>query len=310
MNMPEALKMLHIAEKTLQTAPYPRTDAWYQIWLEIKFSQADSLYFQQRYEEMTLLCDALKEPVQKFGSIYQQSTYFSLLVMLNNIKLHFNPEPESAEYARQALELIEPVASKNLVAQKGFMLGFQLLWVGKLEDAVETLRRSWRLAEEIGALSIQNRSVTYLLVAYRMLGNEAGVRNHIEEAIASTKEEQITTYMGAAQANLAWLDYRSGDLEKARSVAMEALDYWGDHIYPFRWLALLILVDLELQDGKLETAVGHAFALLEPTQGRLPDPMHDLLQSAVALWPLEGKQQAVENLLNQVVALAHEYHYL
>jgi len=230
--------------------------------------------------------------------------------MLNNIKLHFAPEPESAEYARQALELIKTVASKTLVAQKEFMLGFQFLWVGKLEDAVETLRSSWRLAEEIGALSIQNRSVTYLLVAYRMLGNEAGVRNYIEEAIASTKEEQIITYMGAAHANLAWLDYRSGELEKARSIAMEALDYWGDAIYPFKWLALLILVDLALRDGKLETAVGHAFALLEPTQQRFPDPMHDLLQSAVALWPQESKQQAVENLLNQAVTLAQEYHYL
>jgi hypothetical protein len=55
-------------------------------------------------------------------------------------------------------------------------------------------------------------------------------------------------------------------------------------VFPFHWIALLPLIEMELMDDQLEEAVGHAKLLLHPHQHRLPDAGSDHLVAAADSW--------------------------
>jgi hypothetical protein len=64
-----------------------------------------------------------------------------------------------------------------------------------------------------------------------------------------------------------------------------------------------------LAEDRIADAVGHARALLEPTQQRLPDPLTRRLEEAIRAW--DGDElQAARVYLDQSVELAQEMGYL
>ena len=82
-------------------------------------------------------------------------------------------------------------------------------------------------------------------------------------------------------ANLAWLAYHQGDLERVERLAENALQLWGYGDYPFEWLADFTLAAIRMKRGETLRAQERLAAILRPTQQRLPDELDTCLNKAV-----------------------------
>ena len=117
------------------------------------------------------------------------------------------------------------------------------------------------------------------------------------------------SYIGAAYGNLAWLDYRVGNITKAELQAKEALAIWGDYQYPFKWLAHWVLIAIYLDRDEIAQAIESVCALLDEKQQRLPDDVTATLEKAVGNWEA-GWIDVTRMGLTEVVEKAQEWGYL
>ena len=286
------------------------TKEWFLLWFSLKLSHAQLMYWQRRWEEMSVILDNIEEPIQQYGSLRQQAEFWSSRAQLLNRKEAFSPSERSFSYILKALDLAERIGDKSLIANTRFSLGFQSLWNLKFEQAVRVLVDTLAQVEEMGALLLFNRVITYLIISLRFLGDETQVKKYLDKATVTLKKEGTALYEGTAKANYAWLAYRSDQLNEATGLADEAIDFWGDIDYPFQWLATWILLAIALQRNDLETAVEYASAIIKPGQQRMPETIADHLQSAVNRWSKEEEREEVESSLNDALALARGNHYL
>ena len=306
----EANQAFADAEQVIDRIQGHETREWILLWLSLKLAQAQLRYWQRWWEEMAVILDVIEGPIQQHGTLRQQAEFWSSRAQLLNRKQAFTPSEPAFTYILKALDLAERIGDKDLIANTRFSLGFQSLWNLEFEHAVDVFVDTLAQLEEIGALLLYNRVITYLIISLRFLGHEALVNEYLDKAMVTLREEGTALYEGTAKANYAWLAYRSERLDGAAALAVEAMDLWSDVDYPFQWLATWVLLAIALQRDDLQTAVMQASAILKPGQQWMPEPIANLLQSAVALWPENGKRKEVESSLNEAVTLAQENRYL
>lgn len=306
----ESAITFHEAEAILDTVTDHGEKEWQQLWVDIKLGQADLSYWQHHWQEMSTICDKLKDSVIKHGTLHQQAHFYSILSMLSNSKLNYAVSEEALPYARQSLVIAEQIDDRVLIANKKFQVAFNLLWLGRLEECEELLRESLATMEEIGNVSQQNRVLTYLIITLRMMGDVTRIRPFLERAKVSTAAEGTPLYMGATEANLSWLAYRSGQSSEAEERALAALACWNDYFYPLQWLAYWPLMMMALEKGELETAVSFAAEMLTPDQQRFPAHIDDLLQAALDQYDRQSEQASVVDTLYKAAVLAKEHGYL
>ena len=87
-----------------------------------------------------------------------------------------------------------------------------------------------------------------------------------------------------ATASRAWVAWRDGDAQATRDAATVATRLWDDGAfrYPFRWVALLPVLALDVEAGELLAAGAAIAEMLEPGQQRLPDPLESALAASLA----------------------------
>ncbi len=83
-----------------------------------------------------------------------------------------------------------------------------------------------------------------------------------------------------AQANLAWVAWREGDMDEAQTLAQAALDSWqrSQLVHAFHWTGRWPLLAMALDADRLSEALDHARAMLDPMQQKLPRPMESALE--------------------------------
>ncbi len=255
---------------------------WMQEGLETRLRQADYLYFKNQPDEMQVVCDLLEEPLQEFGTLAQQSDFYTVKGMLANRRERFRISANTVQIVRHALSLAEQSGDPLLIARKRFGLGFNLLWYGSRQEAIEQLDQAQALSEKLGATFIQNQALAYLTTAFRMEGNQEKVSALAQRGLALSEKENHPTYQGTALANLAWLAYRQDDWAEAERLGQAALPLWGNDRYPFLWLANfpLAAVALRRRDGP---CVRNRLAdTLGAFQQRLPEELEAGLMQAVS----------------------------
>ncbi len=114
-----------------------------------------------------------------------------------------------------------------------------------------------------------------------------------------------------AQANLAWIAWRLGDIAEAEELGRAALDLWqrGQWVYAFHWTARLPLLAVALEKEAVPEALDHARALLDPQQQRLPQLLEAALEEAIQVED-DGQPEATRSRLQQSVELAKDLGFL
>ena len=193
------------------------------------------------------------------------------------------------------------------------MLGFSQLWCGHLDEAEKQMQEALDLAQRTGDVVHQSRCLTYLTILYRMRGQLDRTRQYASRSLTLATAGQMLEYIGTAQANLAWLAWREGDLSQAGAKGQAALASWhqvpaGHASCAFQWTALWPLIGVALANNQTSEASGYARALLEATQQRPPDALTAVVEKAVTAYE-ESESEAARAWLDQAIVLAQELGY-
>jgi DNA-binding SARP family transcriptional activator/tetratricopeptide (TPR) repeat protein len=305
----EAEQTFRAALARLVHPPAEGRRQWQTARLDILLGLLDALYFRMRSGPMEELVDLTAELLNEVGSVGQKSGFLSRLNRIAFIENRYCVPDESIGRAEEAVALARVSGNAWFLARQQFHLGFQRLWHGDSLEATELLAQSAQAAEALGDCWLRTQSLVYLVIAYRFQGSTEAVAALADELWESSQQIGNNVYIGASQANRAWLHYRAEEWRQAASLAEEAVSTWQLGNYPLQWLAHWIVLAAALHDGRLQRASEAARAMLEPTQQPPPGDMAGLLGAALASWDLGDRLTAREGMV-LAVNLARQNGYL
>jgi class 3 adenylate cyclase/tetratricopeptide (TPR) repeat protein len=302
----EALAQCDLAEQALGS-PSDEPE-WMSSWFTIQEQRMGVLYWLNDQEGYARLIERIRPFVEEHGSAEQRKSFYLSLAGLSLRRDRYSAADETVEFARAGYAGTQE-ADPSLLGWSAFNLGFTLLWHGDLEEATEMLRGTLAEAEQSGDAALRSRSLTYLMVAARMRGDVAEVREAIGPVIEQAREASFPEYEAMAIANRAWVAWRSGEMDQAAADAQAALALWrGLPIrYWFDWMALWPLAAMALDSGRVDEAIDHAHGMLIPPQQPLQEAVQTRVEAAV-----QASDQGAEaaELLRLAIEAAREHGYL
>ncbi|MBI1299942.1 AAA family ATPase [bacterium] len=307
-NRTEAFDLLQAAEEVLSADVQEVEWEWWQEWFNVQRALAEIHYHQARLSEMETILNRLHNIDQR-ATLEQKLAYYHLQVMLWNRQDRFQVSGRTVELVRTAYELAREMNNPLIRAEYTFSYGFSLLWHGKAEAAIEQLETSLKDAVEMQSLSLQNRSLAYLSIACRLMGDRARTSTYSERGQRTAEMEGQRSYIATARANRAWLHLTARQPDAAIHEGRTALATLGRHWYPFEWLARWPLLVVALQRNQLADAVVEVEAMLHPVQQVLPPHLTTTLHRALDCWHRTDIQTTTA-LLQQSVEIAHSIGHL
>ncbi len=287
----EALSQFELAEKSLVVtsaeSPEPFRAASERLRtserIDIMLSKAWALYWMADVEGLNNLVVKIEPLVTKSGSPAQKANFFqaSCLARLRNDRYRVSDETLSVIERAHRMSGDAPLSSGMATIQ--FIYAFSLLLSSRSRDAPAELEKAVVLAERTGDMLLKLRSMTYLTIARRTLGEIDPVRITAEATLKAAIQRDLWHYVGAMQACLGWVALNNRDMTTAESYLRDAMHSWSKapSTYPFRYLAIAPLGVLLLLKQETSEAMEFSQSLLNDDQMRLPPDLSEALKSAV-----------------------------
>lgn len=274
------------AEAAVELVPKTPAERWWREWIAINAERLSLYYFANKIREMVATSDKIRPIVETYGSRLQKVDFYQDLVLIGVRQERSIVSDEVVTYAKTAYEMVETTDDLPLVAWSRVVLAFAYLWHGwhgDLDEAEAHFLAVLEMAEEMGNVVLRTRCYTYLGVLYRLRGDHDRVADLVLQTMASAEEGNLQEYIAAAEANLAWLKWREGDLSATQAHGQKALDIWKTLpvVLPFWWAAIWPLIDVALTQNEIAEAVEYAGSLLLPDKSRLPNELTAVLQQAI-----------------------------
>jgi eukaryotic-like serine/threonine-protein kinase len=268
------------------------------------------LYWLNETGEYARLIERVRPVVEAHGSAEQRASFFLNLFGLSVRQDRYLVSDETLEIARAVGATVRGPGGSSLWWAV-FNVGFALLWHGDLDEATAVLQESLQESERRGDATTRSRSLTYLMVAARIRGDVEGVHRAIGPVIERAREASLPEYEAMAIANRAWVNWRTGEKEKAAADALTALDMWSSLPvrYFYDWMALWPLVAMALARHRPGDAIEYARRMLPPPQQLLRQPVRTMLDNALQSWDTDKPAEAQE-LLRSAVRAAGNLGYL
>lgn len=91
-------------------------------------------------------------------------------------------------------------------------------------------------------------------------------------------------YVAVVLANRSWIAWKNGKPREAGKLSAKAMKRWQKHSprYPFKWLALMQLVEIESSNENLDAALEFIQILLDPANVMLAGGVEKALKDVVA----------------------------
>jgi tetratricopeptide (TPR) repeat protein len=299
------------AETALGEKPGEDADAWWDEWLEVQVERTWVHYWLAQWPEMEELVLKAGPTMQERGGPVNRMRFLWASCMMRLRKDRYTISDEMLVEAREGLAASREWGSPRARVEWQFEIGFLLLWRRELDEAKQHLEAALELTGTFGMLPMRTLSLTYLTVLHRLRGQADEVLSYARRAQEAAEAAQMPDYVAAAKGNQAWLAWRRQDLPTAEQRGQEALDLWRQSslVYPFQWQALWPLIAVALAQGRGDDACGHAQALLDPAQQRLPDDLAAALRAAVEA-KADDQAGAACPHLDQALALARDMGYV
>ncbi len=271
-------------DAVLQRAHAGDDPRWWQTWIALQLHKIDLAYFQADMPRLDAYLQELEPAVARYGTPLQQAAYYRSAALLLCRRERYILSKACVAYARRALELAQQVGDTMRVADETFGLGFCLLWHADLAGAETHLEEALHEAQRLGNVQLQIRSLTYLTILHRLRGEVEPVRDLAAQSLALARVDHNPMYVAAAQANLAWVAWRTGEKDEALRLATAALETWQPIAYPFKWLARWPRIAGLVAQQELEPAIREVEALGEESQQRLPSAIARTVDDILKAW--------------------------
>ncbi len=305
----ESLHAYDLAESELKLDPETTDPHPWRAWVEIQFSRMLVYYGMGDADKMLALAGRAQPVIDKHGSLAQRAEFCRLNGQILARRERYVIADETLSIIRQAFELCQEMKEEGRIATAQFWLGFCYLWRRDLDQAEAYLRAALGVADRVGIQEGRILCLSYLSLLCRLRGCREDCRRYTTQCLSASGLEQMPTYTGLAEANLAWLAWRAGNLDQAWQKGQAALQLWQGSVYPFQWTALWPLIGTTLALDRVCDAIDPARALLAPSQQRLPDELTVAVETAIQAWE-SGQPETARSCLDQAVGLAQEMAYL
>lgn len=297
----KALSRYQLAQQAAGPDPASMSAAEREAWLHAHIEQVWVFYWLNRVTEMDQLITRIRPLVERHGSPELEAHFFQSQIKMNLRRERYVVSDQTLALARGALLACRAASSKEELPSAQFNYGFALLFHRSLGDASHELRAALELAERAGDSAQQARCLTYLALATRQSGLVKETRAYAERLVGCALEAGMRDYVGAALAHRAWVELRSGQTALAEVSARQALDTWAaltTYVYPFRWLALVPLIELAATRCDVAVATRFARGLAEAGQQAIEPAALDGFAEVERLWAL-GRAEAAQSALWQ-----------
>lgn len=310
-----ATAALDDAEVALAYAGEEDTPERTHSWIEIQQSRFWLHYFARRAGPLTeALIERMRPVVERHGTTLQRSVFFECAACHVMARDRYSFSADVVASARRGLaELQGQLDDAAQVGSARFVLALSLV-IGDLEccrEAAELLERNVEELEPIGDATLLSRSLVYLSMAHRRLGRAEAAGLASMRARRYAERARLTPYIGAALACEAWLSWRRDNRAQALRLAFDAHVWWrrGAHVFPFRWLASFVALDIHRIQDDFSAAMATINDLLEPTQVRFAEPLANALAAARDACTSSDPRE-VSRKLDSALRLAHSDGYL
>jgi hypothetical protein len=310
-----ATAALDAAEEALAYAAEGDTPERTHSWIEIQQGRFWLHYFARQAGPLTeTVVNHMRPVVERYGTELQRSMFFECAACDVMARHRYSFSAEVVALARRGLaELRGGVDHTGQAGSARFVLALSLV-IGNEEtcrEAAELLEQNIKELEPIGDATLLSRSLVYQSMAHRRLGRANEARLTSRRARRYAERAQLTPYIGASLACEAWLSWRSERLSDAEQLASEASNWWrkGAHVFPFRWLASFVSLDIHRMRDDFSAAAIALDDLLEPTQMCFGEPLSTALIVARDACTSRGPREASRQL-DAVLRLAHADGYL
>jgi eukaryotic-like serine/threonine-protein kinase len=256
-------------------------------YIEIEIGRLEHLYFSRKVGSETQDLIANLEPiVHRYGSPAQCCHYYVGAACELAARGRYAWNADAVSFARKALRHGTESLSAFQIALARLTIAFLMLPgdQSSCAEALSVLEHAERDAAASADSTLLARVLTYQMVARVRLRDRPGAIAAARRTLAAAEQVQLTPYMAASLACEGWACWADGDLRVAEPLLTRALSLWREHphAFPFMWLALFPVIDLQLGSGRLSDARASLEALLSPTQQALPEALRAELERALS----------------------------
>ena len=282
---------------------------WWQERAEIELARALLAYFAAPLPRLAELLTSAEKLVAKHGTPAQRSNFVHLQALASLRRKRYIADEETVEVARIAAESSGDINPAE-AGMTHFIYGFSLLWANRLDDAEKQLTETLERAISVGDVTLQSRCLTYLTLVHRKRGDVEAAETCAGRSLQVAETGGMTEYLAQANANLAWVAARKGNLHELEQRSRAATELWkllpvpGPYV-SMAWIAEWPALGLAFQRGFLDEALAYARRLLDPERQPMPE---DLSQSLCSALDATEPSSALTHLGNVVqVARLHGY---
>jgi len=306
-----ALQALGQAADLLTDGYNPEDSGEMAEWISIRIEQMRIHYWQGNTDRISDLMGEVGDIVIEHGSPSQRQQFYEAVAGLENRLNRFASSAKAMDAARQALASVQDCDNLTGRARAMFGAGFAQMHDGEHTTAAELITQSLGLSRRCGDRTQQARCLAYLTVVYRKAGDLQKVEKYLSETLEICEALNMQEYVAVVLANRSWLAWKSGQQQEAVKLAEDALDNWRTHSprYPFKWLALMQLVDIEHGRANLDVAFEHTRALLDRTNAKLSGGVEEALEEAMA-WYADGEKEKAAPGMAAALGYAKKAGYL
>jgi DNA-binding winged helix-turn-helix (wHTH) protein/tetratricopeptide (TPR) repeat protein len=300
----------HANEELDSVAESDRDSTWSHSWVRGEIWRMWLYYYQLMGDEMRAHLARTGPLIEKRADAGQLADYLSVVVLWRILADGTWPTDETVEAARNALAAASASGSRTRAVAAQAILGYVLMWNGRLTEAKAHLHDVPPLAKEVGAFLSLMIALAGLSLIGRLEGDTKAVAERAPVSEATAQALGSWYEFGAlGTADRAWLAWRAGDLKGARVLAKTARDVWDPvPAFSFYWVAIWPEIAASLELGDADAAIHRARKLVEPGQQLPRGELADLVADALAAADIGDQPQAVR-LLRQAVAAGREFGY-
>jgi tetratricopeptide (TPR) repeat protein len=307
----QRLQAYDLAEGALGDEPNGGEQEWRRTWMNIQLARIDAHYALGRPQEMADLLEKVRPVVEEAGTARQRARVFRNLALQGLRRDRYVASEDTLTYAHKSLAAQQEQGDPRETAEDQFMVGFCHLWHGDLDRAEELFQAALVATEQTQDALCRTQCLIYLTLVWRKRGEVASVREYIARSQTAATAAQQPGYAAMADAHLAWVAWRDGDLSGAQAKADTALDQWKGFPIPpfFYWIAIWPLLGVALAQDRMAEAIDHARTLLGPTMQPMPEDVAAPLAEAVAAWD-HGEAERASAHLHLAAQSARQKGYL
>jgi len=309
------LDALHHALETLGESPDDEDDeeeaGWRNEWIETNLALLWVNYWRNRPEEMIRIATFLEPAIEAHGSTQQHARLLRGLGALAFRRCRYLVGEDELTRLEEAVRATNRTGNLPEMCEARFLLGFAYLWADRPDEARRHLEEALELTSRVGFGLFRMLSLTYLAVVDRKDGLVPAAEAHAQESRAAAEDGENPGYVAVANANLAWVAWRRGEVDAAERLARAAVDVWEAGVglsYPFQILGRWPLVELARTRGDLEGALDQVRVILGSDQKRLAPALESTLSTAVSSWE-DGNADAAISALASASEVAAERGY-